>query len=208
MTNYMPNELFGNFLLFLIPAIFIGVTLVIILVKREYKKTIRVLEGQAIKRNGRVVSVFLAYPKLIFNYHANEITVYFTAGSKYSPPHTHFNLTFNILSNQKMFIFKEGTLSKIGKMFGLQDIQIDYDSFDKEVIIRGTDEYFIKSILTIDIQDKILSIDKKLNLYIKLDETGLELTVADIIRDDQTFDKFIDLGLALFDKIREKSGSY
>ena len=119
-----------------------------------------------------------------------------------------FPLVQVIFSDKKMFIFKEGALAKLGKVFGLQDIQVGYDSFDKEVIIRGSDEYFIKSILTIDVQDKILRMDKKLNLYIRLEETELEMTVADIIRDDQTFDKFIDLGLALFDKIREKSGSY
>ena len=39
-----------------------------------------------------------------------------------------------------MFIYKEVIASKIGKTLVMQNIQMGIDSFEREVIIKGTDE--------------------------------------------------------------------
>jgi len=51
--------------------------------------------------------------------------------------------------NQKKFLFKlyrKGVFSNIGKAVGMQDIEIGYDYFDNDYIIKGNDEILIRRI--------------------------------------------------------------
>lgn len=107
------------------------------------KKTKRILELQVVKRNGSVSkSWFYGFSSLIFNYNTNEVALYTVPGGRYSPPRTYLKIIFQPPMPQKMFIYKGGVASKIGKTLGMQDIQIGIDSFDREVIIKGSDEFF------------------------------------------------------------------
>ncbi len=103
----------------------------------------------------------MSLPKLVFNYKTHDIILYTTPGRRYSPPHTYFKIKWEHPISQNMFIYKEGAASKIRKVFGMQDTQLGTDFFDRGVIIKGSDEYFVRSLLSIDIQDKILLILKK-----------------------------------------------
>jgi hypothetical protein len=49
--------------------------------------------------------------------------------------------------NQKNFLFKvyrKGVFSNIGKALGMQDIEIGYDYFDNDYIIKGNDEILLR----------------------------------------------------------------
>lgn len=49
--------------------------------------------------------------------------------------------------NQKKFLFKvyrKGVFSNIGKALGMQDIEIGYDYFDNDYIIKGNDEILLR----------------------------------------------------------------
>ena len=51
--------------------------------------------------------------------------------------------------NQKKFLFKvyrKGVFSNIGKALGMQDIEIGYDYFDNDYIIKGNDEILLRRI--------------------------------------------------------------
>jgi hypothetical protein len=103
-----------------------------------------------------------------------------------------------------MFVYKEGVASKIGKALGMQDIKIGDDYFDKEVIIKGSDEYFIRSLLTIDVQDKILLITKKLRAHISVRNKLLEISIPRIFYDENLYEEVISLGLRLVDTMKHR----
>ena len=107
-----------------------------------------------------------------------------------------------------MIIYKESYASKIGKAIGMQDIQIGTDFFGKEVIIKDSDEYFIRSFLTYDIQEKILLIIEKLRERIILNKEKLEISFTDILNDELLCDELINLRLRLVEKIKEKGSLY
>ena len=110
--------------------------------------------------------------------------------------------------SQRMIIYKESYASKIGKAIGMQDIQIGTDFFGKEVIIKDSDEYFIRSFLTYDIQEKILLIIEKLRERIILNKEKLEISFTDILNDELLCDELINLRLRLVEKIKEKGSLY
>jgi len=45
-------------------------------------------------------------------------------------------------------IYKEGLFGKIGKLFGMQDIQVGYPEFDKKYIIKGNDDYKVQMLFS------------------------------------------------------------
>ena len=205
----MANDTFFTFLfIFVIPLVCIGVFFAVHFFKKEMARIAKIFDNQAIKRNGRIIKVTLGYPKLVFNHYTNDVEMFITPGGKNSPPHTNLRITFDIPINQKMTVYKEMGLSKIGKLLGTQDIQVGIDSFDREVMIKGSDEYFIRSVLTIDVQDRILKLIKKLGAYIKLDGKQLWIVYPHILDDEFLLDEFIDLGLLLTDKIQSRKGYY
>lgn len=205
----MANDTFFIFLfVFIIPLVCIGVFFGVHFFKKEMERIAKIFDTQAIKRNGRIVKVLLSYPKLVFSHHTNEVEMFITPGGKNSPPHTNLKITFDITINQKMMVYKEGGLSRVGKFFGAQDIQVGIDSFDREMMIKGSDEYFIRSVLTTDVQDRILRVIKKLGSYIKLDEKQLLIVYPHILDDEYLLDEFINLGLLLTDKIQANKGYY
>ncbi|MEO1713597.1 MAG: hypothetical protein AAFU60_09720, partial [Bacteroidota bacterium] len=50
---------------------------------------------------------------------------------------------------------KEGLLSKVGKRFGMQDIQVGDAAFDPLYIIQGSDVYFAQSVLTSTVKEQM-----------------------------------------------------
>ena len=176
---------------------------------KRVAKLKQIYNSQALKRRGVVSESFLAgYPKLKFNYNSNEVKIYTISGGRYSPPHTYFEITFYPPISQRMIIYKESYASKIGKAIGMQDIQIGTDFFDKDVIIKDSDEYFIRSFLTYDIQEKILLIIEKLRERIILNKEKLEISFTDILNDELLCDELINLRLRLVEKIKEKGSLY
>ena len=132
------------YIIFIFLLIILTTALFILYHTKRIKKTKRILELQALKRNGSVSkSWFYGSSSLTFNYNTDEVTLYTVPGGRYSPPCTYLKIIFQPAITQKMFIQKEGIASKIGKTLGMQDIQIGIDAFDREVIIIDTDEFFI-----------------------------------------------------------------
>jgi len=45
-------------------------------------------------------------------------------------------------------IYREGLFGKIGKLFGMQDIQVGYPEFDNSYIIKGNDDYKVRMLFS------------------------------------------------------------
>jgi hypothetical protein len=81
-------------------------------------------------------------------YKHNNWTIYLdtytVSTGKSSTTYTRMRVPF---INQKKFLFKvyrKGVFSNIGKALGMQDIEIGYDYFDNDYIIKGNDEILLR----------------------------------------------------------------
>lgn len=61
----------------------------------------------------------------------------------------------NAGSNFKFAIHHEGFLDEIGKFFGMQDVVIGYEEFDKNVVVKTNDEVKVKALFADDEARKI-----------------------------------------------------
>ena len=163
----------------------------------KYKKIIRY---QKQKRNCKISGNFLKNGgyTLIFNHKQNEIIVSLNLLNFTS---TIFEVTLNNSINQKMEIYKKSYLSNHAKKTANKNIILGNESFDKEFIIKGNDERFIRKILTFEIQYKILKIFKKYNkAEIELYNNSLIIYIPIVIKTNESFDEIMDLTLKLIDK--------
>ena len=165
----------------------------------KYKK---VLRDQALKRNGIVSSGLLSGGfTLNFEHNLNQVKIWLF--SSRNATRTYFEIKLYKKSNQNMLIYKETFLSKVGKKLGMEDIEIGYDGFDKEVILKGSDENFIRKILTYNIQEDILKTIKKYSARIYLKDDFFQIMVPIFIKTNKSFDEIMDLSLRIVDKINK-----
>jgi len=87
------------------------------------------------------------------------------------------------LSGYHLHIYQESFLSKIGKMFGGQDIQIGNEEFDTSFIIKSQTPDKIHKLLTMELQRKMLYGTHLINL--SLSEKTLQNKTAHIIDNTQ-----------------------
>lgn len=195
-----------NSLIILFPIfIFILVTVVAIAFSyRTRKKLRRVLNNLAIKRNGEVTSKFggLGYPVLRFDYKYNRVEVYSIPGSKNSPPYTYIKVELYSPINEYMHLYKEGFVSRIGKKLGTQDIEVGLDSFDNDIMVKGSDEFFVRNILNYEIQDLVLKIINKYKASIILKKNKLTIIVQTIVYEEFIYEELINTALRITDRIQ------
>ena len=191
------------FLGLLISMVAFAIILVVYYYHKQEDKHKKVLNYQKNKRNGELSKGFLfSEPKLEFTHNGNKIKIDSVVGK------TCFTIiTVKLIypTDKKMAIHKERYISKLGKAIGMQDIEIGFDEFDRKVILKGSDENFIRQIITFDIQDMIISTLEKFRASIYLNNDLLKISFPDLFQDESSSDIIIDLTLNLVDKIREAS---
>lgn len=192
------------------PSMIIGIIIVISIIAitfniKKGNKLKKVLENQAIKRNGEVINRFhgFAYPMLKFDYDFNEFMVYSVPGGKNHPPHTYVNVNLTYPVSHHMRLYKEYFASKIGKKLGTQDIEIGFDSFDNDIMVKGSDEYFVRSVLSYKVQDSVLKIIRNYKAGITLNKNKLLISVQRIVSEDFVYDDLIDTATAIVDQLKE-----
>jgi hypothetical protein len=67
-------------------------------------------------------------------------------------------------------IYRKGSLSGLGKKFGMQDVEVGYPEFDEEFIIKGSDESKLMSFFSNNKLREKLSAQKTVNFEVKDDE--------------------------------------
>jgi hypothetical protein len=70
--------------------------------------------------------------------------------------HTGIEIKINNPIGYKLDLYEEGFFSKLYKVFGMQDIVIGNEKFDKEYIIKSNNEQITREILTKSICDELL----------------------------------------------------
>lgn len=70
----------------------------------------------------------------------------------------------------KFTIYKKGLLSGIGKLFGMQDIEIGYCEFDDSFIIKSNDEYNVRNLFSDENLRQMIQHQPSFYLTVKDDE--------------------------------------
>ena len=190
----------------LIPTIFLVFIVIfflitIVYVYRNYSTMKRLLEAQALKRGGTVEK---SYTTRLFKFQYREHPVVVSAhqGSRYEPPETKVHIELSKVASSNVSIYHESLASRIGKAFGSQDIQIGIDEFDNEFMVKADDEQYVRTLVTMTIQNKLLELQHQ-RPHILLKGQILDISVPKLMKNDEQYDQLIDLALAFVDQIQE-----
>ncbi len=153
-------------------------------------------------------------------YKHNNWTIYLdtytVSTGKSSTTYTRMRLPF---TNQKKFLFKiyrKGVFSNIGKALGMQDIEIGYDYFDNDYIIKGNDEILLRRFFQNHIIRNLIEKQSRILLEIKDnggrfgpkfndDESELYFIVTGVIKDKERLKDLFELFVKTIDEL-EKMG--
>ena len=174
----------------------------LILMNRRRKRLIQVLQRIAEKRGGEVTKYPIIYPSLQFNHDGAKLAIRFEPGSRHSPPKTTLYVFHDFSLNHEVIVYRETTLSRIAKAFGMKDIQMGSEEFDNKFIVKGDDEYFTYNLLDYEIQEKLIGI-WHLAPHIYLSQNLIDITVLGLLEKEEDYDMMIDLAIALLSRIKE-----
>jgi hypothetical protein len=67
-------------------------------------------------------------------------------------------------------VYRKGMFSGIGKMLGMQDIEIDDESFDQDFIVKGNDEARVRELLSTQKIRELIAGQRDIHFTVKDDE--------------------------------------
>ena len=87
-------------------------------------------------------------PSATFTHSGNRVKVdIFSTGGKHPTYYTQVHIYCHLLP-RRFEVYPERVLARVGKLLGMQDIEIGVPDFDDNFVIKGTDEAEIKEMLT------------------------------------------------------------
>lgn len=186
--------LFGLFVI-------IVITLVLVLSLWRYRVIRQLMEQQAMKHGGSVVGSYLL-PVLKFPYRGLPVVVTSVPGTKYRPAKTEVNITLKKIAAADLKIMTESLGTRLGKAFGASDVLLNSDEFDREFVIKTQDETFVRTILTLTLQEKLLGMRQQ-KPRISLEGTWLAVSVPRVIRTEERYDQLFELAFYITDQVLE-----
>ena len=157
---------------------------------------------------------FLKGPRIEYNH--NNWTIYLdtytVSTGKSSITYTRIRVPF---INQKKFLFKiyrKGVFSNIGKALGMQDIEIGYDYFDNDYIIKGNDEILLRRLFQNHNMRNLIEKQSRILLEIKDNEgrfgpkfndneSELYFVVIGVIKDKERIKNLFELFVKIIDEL-------
>ena len=149
-------------------------------------------------------------------YKHNNWTIYLdtytVSTGKSSTTYTRMRVPF---INQKKFLFKvyrKGVFSNIGKALGMQDIEIGYDYFDNDYIIKGNDEILLRRLFQNHNIRNLIEKQSRIFLEIKDNEgrfgpkfndneSELYFVVIGVIKDKERIKNLFELFMKIIDEL-------
>ncbi|MGB8981448.1 MAG: hypothetical protein WCC12_06205 [Anaerolineales bacterium] len=116
-------------------------------------------------------------------------------------------------------IYRKNIFSGIGKLFGMEDIEIGDSFFDDEFIIQGEPEHLVKSLLTNGEVRRLIESQPDIHFQVKDDEGWFRQTfpegvdelyfqVVGVIKDKERLKGLFDLFAAVLDHLCRLGSAY
>lgn len=144
--------------------------------RRKFRKTLENLAsnlGCSYRKGG-----WLSSPHVEGEYKGRRILVdTFTqdSGEDNSTTYTRVRVWHKGSLSGDISVYREGLLSKVGKVLGVQDIQLGNPTFDQEFVVKGKNVLEVKSLLDVEAQHRLLELKIPLTIrpdVVYFDQTG------------------------------------
>ena len=145
-------------------------------------------------------------PRVTGAYRSHSLTLdTFTRGSgKHRHTYTRIVLFVNNQANVYLALYQEGVFSKIGKFFGMQDIQVGDEEVDRKFIIKSKPENYAASLFTsISLRDQLL---KTRTLNVEVDGRELTFEQMGLLTDVEYLKFLFDLLCQLAERVEQAGG--
>ena len=165
---------------------------------------------------------FFTVPKVVAKHQEWEITLdtHTVSSGKNSTTYTRIRAPYVSKNGFQFRIYREGFFSNIGKYFGMQDIEVGFEGFDRDFIIQGNDPYKVELLFANpEIRKLLLSINK-IDLRVK-DGSGwfdsrktikpidsLHFQVVGVIKDVEQLQLLFELFSETLDQLCEIGAAY
>jgi hypothetical protein len=122
-------------------------------------------------------------------------------------------------SGFRFTIYRRGVFSGVGKLFGMQDIEIGDAAFDRDFIVKATEETLVRQLLFHPRVRELLSAQPDIHLSVKDDEgwfgptfpegvDELHFTVVGVIKDVDRLKLLFDLFAETLDQLCRMGSAY
>lgn len=98
------------------------------------------------------------------------LDTYAVSTGKSSVTYTRMRAPYVNKDNFTFKIYREGVFSDIGKLFGMQDVEVGYPAFDESFIIKGSDEQKLKELFANEKIRTLIEQQPEIHLEVKDDE--------------------------------------
>ena len=116
-------------------------------------------------------------------------------------------------------IYRRGVFSGLGKMLGMQDVEVGHEEFDRDFIIKGTDEGKLRQLFANTRIRELAAGQKQLHLTVKDDEgwfgpkfpegvDELQFMVAGVIKDVERLKHLYELFSETLDELCRMGSAY
>jgi hypothetical protein len=116
-------------------------------------------------------------------------------------------------------IYRKSIFSGIGKMFGMQDVEIGAEPFDSDFIVKSADESKIRALLAVEGIRALIERQREIQISVKDDEgwfgpkfpegvDELYFSVLGVIKDVERLKALFDLFAATLDELCRMGSAY
>jgi len=148
-----------------------------VVVRRDVRKVRKILDFLAAERNGQVRNVFGSYPQLRFQDEGVTMLVSAISGSsgattgRHSSPHTFAQCYLPSVPESLFFRIRSKSTQTAGeKLFGLKDKTLGDAELDDRFVIETQDEGRLGELLTGDIRERIVRLDREGGVNVSLEK--------------------------------------
>lgn len=164
---------------------------------------------------------FFKNGKIVLSYRQWEITLdtYTVSTGKSHVTYTRMRAPFVNRDGFRFKIYRKNVFSGIGKLFGVQDVEVGDAFFDDQFIIQGEPEHLVRSLLTNSAIRQLIQEQKDIHFEIKDDEglfrksfpEGVDMLyfqVVGVIKDKDRLKSLFDLFSLVLDQLCRLGSAY
>jgi len=164
---------------------------------------------------------FFKESKIVLSHREWEITLdtYTVHTDKVTIVYTRMRAPYVNRDGFRFNIYRKSAFSWLGKLFGVEDIEVGEAFFDEEFIIQGEPEILVRSLLNNSRIRQLIQDQKDIHFQVKDDDSWfksrfpdgvdeLYFEVADIIKDKQRLKNLFDLFTLVLDELCRLGSAY